>query len=92
MNELISLITRQTIILFANVEETMKAIDERQLDKAGSWGWPLGEQLYHLLHSLDLWFINPYDYTEPASIASEVKSSSGTGGGRFSKGRFNVNA
>lgn len=27
---------------------------------------PMWQHIYHMLHSLDMWFINPYKYTEPA--------------------------
>jgi hypothetical protein len=85
MNELILLILRQTAILFANVEETINAIDENRLCNSGSWGWPIGEQLYHLLHSLDQWFVNPYDYEEPSWLGQDLKSSSGSTGRKLSK-------
>lgn len=26
---------------------------------------PMWQHIYHMLHSLDMWFINPYNYTEP---------------------------
>ena len=77
MKELILLIMNQTTILFENIEETIDAIDETQLDKDGSWEWPLGEQIYHLLHSLDQWFINPYDYEEPTFTGIGTSSSDG---------------
>lgn len=27
---------------------------------------PMWQHLYHMLHSLDMWFINPYNYSEPS--------------------------
>ena len=75
MNELILLIRRQTTILFSNVDEILNTINDSQLDNAGSWGWPVGEQIYHLLHSLDQWFINPYDYVEPAWLPPDARLS-----------------
>ena len=85
MNELVLLIIKQTTILLANVEETVNALDDTRLDNEGSWGWPLGEQVYHLFHSLDQWFINPYDYEEPAWISMDVSSSGGERTRKLSK-------
>jgi uncharacterized damage-inducible protein DinB len=65
MNELAQTVGRQIAILFANTDETIGALEEPQLAEEGSWGWPIGEQVYHLLHSLDQWLINPYHYEEP---------------------------
>lgn len=27
---------------------------------------PMWQHIYHMLHSLDMWFINPYSYSEPS--------------------------
>lgn len=27
---------------------------------------PMWQHIYHMLHSLDMWFINPYNYSEPS--------------------------
>lgn len=62
---LIPLIIKQTRVIFLNAELTLSALDENLLDKPGSWGWPLGQQVYHMLRSMDQWFINPSFYQEP---------------------------
>jgi len=61
---MISIIIDQTKILYANVEETINSIEEAKLYDANICDWPLGEQLYHMLHSMDQWFINPNHYEE----------------------------
>jgi len=63
-NQLIHIIKAQTDILFANAEETLKSIEDPQLNNKTICDWTLGEQIYHMLHSLDQWFINPNQYEE----------------------------
>jgi hypothetical protein len=75
MNELMKTITEQTQILFANVETTMNSIEDDQLYNTNICDWPLGEQIYHMLHSFDQWFINPNNYKEPA--ISQKKTAEG---------------
>jgi DinB superfamily len=65
MNELMKTITEQTQILFANVETTLNSIEDDQLYNTNICDWPLAEQIYHMLHSFDQWFINPNNYKEP---------------------------
>jgi hypothetical protein len=62
--EIKSTLTAQTEILFTNIDETLNAIDETQLYDEKICDWPLGEQVYHLLRSLDQYFINPNNYRE----------------------------
>jgi hypothetical protein len=62
MNELMKTIIEQTQILFANIETTLDSIEDSQLYDTDICYWPLGEQIYHMLHSLDQWFINPNRY------------------------------
>lgn len=63
-DRLIEIIFQQTKILFENVQETFNSIPDAEFDKviirAPHW-----QQFYHMLHSLDQWFINPNDYIEP---------------------------
>lgn len=59
---LINAITKQTEILFANVETTIATCD---LDYV-LCDMPIHKHVYHTLHSLDRWFINPNDYIEPS--------------------------
>lgn len=65
MNQLLKTIVEQTQILFANVETTLDSIEDSQLYDINICDWTLGEQIYHMLHSFDQWFINPNRY-EPA--------------------------
>jgi hypothetical protein len=85
MNSLIAQIKKQTTILFDNIEVTMNALDTHQLEKVGSWEWPIGEQFFHLLHSLDQWFVNPYDYKEPSWGQSTSGSSNKISTNYYSK-------
>ncbi len=61
---LIEIITEQTRILFENIQETFNALSEDQMDKF-IFDAPLWKHIYHMLHSLDQWFINPYIYDNP---------------------------
>jgi hypothetical protein len=62
--EIVSTLIAQTGILFLNIDETIKAIEETQLYNEKICDWPLSEQIYHMLSSLDQWFVNPYSYQE----------------------------
>jgi hypothetical protein len=57
-----STLIAQTEILFLNIDETLKSIEEPQLNDNKICDWPMGEQIYHMLSSLDQWFVNPYNY------------------------------
>ncbi len=63
-DELMPIIREQTEILYANLEVILKTVKESELHDQNICDWPLGEQVYHLLHSLDQWFINPTQYVE----------------------------
>jgi len=78
-DELVAIIDGQTQILFVNAEDTLNAIGEEQLYDTAICDWPLGEQVYHALHSLDQWFINPNSYEEPPVAARKAEA------GRLSK-------
>ena len=68
MNVLNDSIIEQTAILLSNIEMTIREIDEKQLYDIKICDWPLGEQVFHLLQSLDKWFINPNNYKVPEII------------------------
>jgi hypothetical protein len=55
---------QQTQILFANIETTFQAAEKFDFNKSTIRA-PLWKHFYHMLHSLDQWFINPFRYTEP---------------------------
>ena len=58
------IIKKQTEILLRNVRNALLTADlEQRAD-----GIPNSRYLYHAIHSLDKWFINPYDYTEPTGF------------------------
>jgi len=48
-------------LLFWNVEITLETCDIEFI----LGGMPISKHIYHTLHSLDQWFINPNEYTEP---------------------------
>jgi len=62
---LIKIITEQTRILFENIQMTFNAISDDQMDKL-IFDAPLWKHIYHMLHSLDQWFINPNIYDNPS--------------------------
>ena len=60
---LVSIIRSQSTQLFKNTEYLFDYVDNRLLAEK-ICKWPLWRQLYHLLHSMDQWFINPYMYKD----------------------------
>lgn len=54
----LDIIKKQTKLLLDNVQETFFFITEEQCNKV-IVKWPIWKHLYHLLNSLDQWFINP---------------------------------
>ncbi len=70
--ELTTVIMAQTKILFANIEATMEAMSDSQLHDTRICDWTLGEQLFHAVHSMDKWFINPRHYEEPERFAPDA--------------------
>lgn len=59
--ELVETIKESTKVLFINFETTLKTCDMDYV----LCDMPIWKHCYHALHSLDQWYINPYDYTEP---------------------------
>jgi hypothetical protein len=70
---LVQIIAEQTQFLYRNIEAIFETLKETDLTDKNICDWPLGEQIYHLLHSLDQWFINPNRYEEPSSFSSKDK-------------------
>lgn len=60
--ELTAIIEEQTRILLHNVDTTLQTCEP----DAVLCGMPVWKHAYHMLHSLDRWFINPERYEEPA--------------------------
>jgi uncharacterized damage-inducible protein DinB len=52
-------ILTQTKILLSNIETTLNGIEENYFNDKSVFHWTIGEQMYHLLSSLDKWFMNP---------------------------------
>jgi len=61
---IIKVITEQTKILFQNIHQVLDAVSDDQMDKT-IFDAPLWKHIYHMLHSLDQYFINPYVYDNP---------------------------
>ena len=61
MNELVNNIKKQTEVMFINADIMLKTCD---LDFV-LCDMPIWKHVYHMLHSCDQWFINPFDFTEP---------------------------
>lgn len=68
--DLVKTIKDCTEILFLNFETTLKTCD---IDYV-LCGMPIWKHCYHTLHSLDQWYINPYDYTEPPFHEDKLNS------------------
>jgi hypothetical protein len=60
-NELVDMIKSETEVLLENVKICIETCDlEYILSDIPNW-----QHLYHMLHSLDRYYINPHHYTEP---------------------------
>jgi hypothetical protein len=64
-NDFKPIVIRNIIILFDNVRSTLAVVTDQQMQKT-IHKWPLWKQFYHVLHSMDQWFINPAEYSHPA--------------------------
>lgn len=62
--DIVHIISEQTQILYLNVEAILDGLIETDLNDNNICDWPLGEQIYHMLQSMDQWFINPNRYKE----------------------------
>jgi hypothetical protein len=60
-NELVSNIKNQTEVLFVNAGICLKTCNLNFV----LCDMPIWKHCYHMLHSLDQWFINPNEYTQP---------------------------
>ena len=63
MKTMVEVIRRQSEQLFDNIGYVLDYTDDDLLARP-ICRWPLWRQIYHLLHSMDQWFINPFSYTE----------------------------
>lgn len=65
---LVHIIEQQTEILFKNLEDQVAGAElERILDAVNN-----SRYLFHMIHSADKYFINPYDYTYDKNTAGGV--------------------
>src|SRR3989304_2784688 len=64
MEEIIRILHKQTKVLLDNIEATLNYCDDSMIQESSS-NWPIWKQFYHMLHSLDEWFINPIEFKEP---------------------------
>ena len=67
---LTEIILEQTEILLHNVNTTLQTCDLNFV----LCGMPVWKHLYHALHSLDRWFINPQRYDEPPFHEQDLNS------------------
>jgi hypothetical protein len=68
--ELVETIKECTKVIFINFETTLKTCDMDYV----LCDMPIWKHCYHTLHSLDQWYINPYDYTEPPFHKDKLNS------------------
>lgn len=64
MNTLTNIVMDRAQRLFENTQFVFDYVDDALLAKTLS-KWPLWRQLFHMLHSMDQWFINPFKYVDP---------------------------
>ncbi|MFR7724361.1 MAG: DinB family protein, partial [Clostridia bacterium] len=61
MNTVCMMIKKQTVPNFINLETMLRTYDRSAL----VCGAPAWRYAYHMIHSADKWFIDPFDFTEP---------------------------
>ena len=64
MDSASEIIRRQCEPLFGNIGCVLDYVSDDLLSRP-LCRWPLWRQFYHLLHSLDQWFTNPFRFKEP---------------------------
>ena len=82
-----AIVRYQTDILLRNLEQALDIVTEARLEKT-IFRWPLWKQYYHLLHSLDQWFINAFDYREPPFHKAGMNGFDVMGDGRLTKSQL----
>ncbi len=76
-------IQNQSRVLLENIRVTLESWDDSTIRETGS-NWPMWKQFYHMLHSLDEWFINPIQFVEPGIHQPHFRTSD-SGPGALSK-------
>jgi len=82
-DRMIKTIQTQSGVLLENIQVTLNSCDDSLLEKPFPT-WPIWKQFYHMLHSLDEWFINPVEFKEP-SIHKPYYRTAESGSGRLTK-------
>jgi len=80
----ISSIKTQTLIMLKNVKYTLKIVPSSKFNVLTS-GQPYWRHFYHLIHSIDQWFIDPDNYVEPVFGAKGLNTLDGKPGKILSK-------
>jgi hypothetical protein len=73
MGSVTEVVRRQCECLFVNIEFIFDFVDDDLLAQP-MCRWPLWRQLYHMLHSVDQWFINPFEFQEPHVNGAVIKA------------------
>lgn len=60
-SELVAAIREQTVVLFTNADICLQTCNPAFV----LCDMPVWKHVYHMLHSLDQWYINPNEYAEP---------------------------
>lgn len=76
-------IQSQSKVLLENIKVTLEFCNDEIMQKTKS-NWPIWKQFYHMLHSLDEWFINPIEFIEPGIHQPHFRTSD-SGPGVLSK-------
>lgn len=69
-NEIVRIIAEQTETLFLNTDITLHTCDMNIV----VCEMPVWKHVYHMLHSLDRWFVNPQVYDEPPFHEPDLNS------------------
>ncbi len=71
--DLVEMIKRQTNVLFNNIQITFDEVRDIHIIPEFS-DMTISKHVYHMLHSLDQWFINPFIFDEPDFHVDELNS------------------
>ncbi len=72
-NNLVDIINQQTNVLFQNIQITLDGISDVEIVPKFS-DMPYWKHVYHMLHSLDQWFLNPNEFEEPLYHVENLNS------------------
>jgi hypothetical protein len=80
--KLVDAVAAQTEVLLKNARICLNTCDMQ----ARVYGMPLWKHAYHMLHSLDRWYINPKQYVEPPFHVRDLNSLDVPSGKALTKG------